>query len=45
MILQNHRWLPVCISSVKIAAVGSLNEAGYGKEFKISKYRNCKGAS
>ncbi len=24
MILQNHRWLPVCIFSVKIAVLGSL---------------------
>ncbi len=37
MILQNHRRLPVCIFSVKIAALGSLKRAT-GRIFKIKKY-------
>ncbi len=37
MILQNHRWLPVSIFSVKIAAVGSLKRVSK-RIFKISKY-------
>jgi hypothetical protein len=36
MILQNHRWLPVSIVSIKITALGS--ESGYARRiFKSSK--------
>jgi hypothetical protein len=34
MILQNHRRLPVRISIVKAAALGSFFEAGYWKDFQ-----------
>jgi hypothetical protein len=37
MILQNHRWLPACIFSVKIAAVGCLKRVTESI-FKICKY-------
>ena len=36
IILQNHRRLPVCLFSVKIAALGSLKRVT-GRIFKISK--------
>jgi hypothetical protein len=36
MILQNHRWLPVSIFSIKIATVGTLKQV-IGRIFKISK--------
>ncbi len=35
MILQNHRWLPVSIDSVKIAALGSFKrDLGVWKDFQ-----------
>jgi hypothetical protein len=36
MILQYHRWLPVCIFRDKIAALGSLKRVT-GRIFKITK--------
>jgi hypothetical protein len=40
-ILQDHRWLPVCIFRDKIAALGSLKRVA-GRIFKITKLARSK---